>query len=1097
MNTLRIFVSSPGDVAQERALTERIIQSLQGRFMGYVKLEPVFWEHEPLLASSSFQSQIILPSQTDIVVCILWSRLGTRLPANITRADGSFYASGTEFEFEDAMNAYEKNGTPSLLVYNNTKQAVISLEDEQLLLDKMAQKKSLNQFIKKWFFNTDGSIKSAFHTYEEIDDFESKIEQHLQVLIENKVKQWGLTTAQADFDSSTQLTCPYRGLEAFHAEHQNLFFGRTREIHEIIEALLKQAADNRAFLLILGASGSGKSSLLRAGVIPMLTRTGVVDNIIHWRQALMRPADSEHGACYALVEALVHSGSLPELGEYYPNLNELARSIEHSPDILNVVIQRILTKATDDLLNCEPKSTAPRQARLLLLVDQFEELFTAEHINDEDRQNFLNLIDTLARGGVVWIMTTLRSDFYGRVAAQETLTRLKEGHGQYDLLPPKPTQIAQMIRQPALFGGLLFEQDTTTGVRLDEVLLDSATSNPNALPLLSFTLEALYKEKTKNAKMTFAAYRALGGLEGALAKRAESTFNQLDESTQAALPHVLAQLVQVGVTEQDNATRRRCVYDPKQWSQNSKLLVAAFVDARLFVSQASSQTLVAVTIAHEALTQHWPRLRDWVKENYAALQIQRHITTATSQWQQGEKDASFLITGNRLSEVDDWIKNYVNRLNEHEAEFVQLSIALRAQQVSTQKEREQRELNQAKETARRIALRNKWLSGVGVSASILAMVATSLYFQAESQRQNAVTARNDADGLVGFMIQDLSLKLEEVGRLDILTLANEKATAYMTKQDTQTMTLAGRLRQIELFSEIGYVQQTQRKLEQAQTTYQTMLKHSKKLVSEYPDSYQAILNLIVSHYYVGNIHLLHQANDSALDSFRKQQATALAMLAKWPNDPEALDQLGLAYSNVGAILNNMQKYDAALSQFEKAVDISRQLLQQTPQDEIKLSSLADNYVWLGKLLAKKQQLTPALGYFNQAIQILDVVLDRTPKNTDNQYNLALALQWRAFVNLSLKRYEQAISTYQKSRLLMMALVNIDDSNIEWQNSLNTNLTELADVLALSGDYGAAGKYYQQAKTRLEILLAKNSNHQGWLAKHAKTVDKLTALKIND
>jgi hypothetical protein len=122
-----------------------------------------------------------------------------------------------------------------------------------------------------------------------------------------------------------------------------------------------------------------------------------------------------------------------------------------------------------------------------------------------------------------------------------------------------------------------------------------------------------------------------------------------------------------------------------------------------------------------------------------------------------------------------------------------------------------------------------------VLSSILAVVATSFYFQAESQRSEAVTARNDADGLVGFMILDLSLKLEEVGRLDILKDANEKATEYMSKQKTETMTPEARMMQIKLFSEIGYVQEAQGNATEALKTYQKMLARSQSLVNEYPN----------------------------------------------------------------------------------------------------------------------------------------------------------------------------------------------------------------------------------------------------------------------
>jgi len=138
LKSIRIFISSPGDVAEERALTKRVIQRLQGEFATSVLLEPIYWEHEPLLATQTFQEQIIRPSESDIVVTILWSRLGTRLPAQFRKPDGSRYESGTEFEFEDAVNSYRETGIPDLLIYRKTSEPVVSLKDRQTLLNRLS-----------------------------------------------------------------------------------------------------------------------------------------------------------------------------------------------------------------------------------------------------------------------------------------------------------------------------------------------------------------------------------------------------------------------------------------------------------------------------------------------------------------------------------------------------------------------------------------------------------------------------------------------------------------------------------------------------------------------------------------------------------------------------------------------------------------------------------------------------------------------------------------------------------------------------------------------------------------------------------------------
>ena len=122
-NTFRVFISSPGDVAEERQLASRVISRLNREFGGDLEISAFFWEHEPLLASGPYQGQIdqiLRPSECDAVVCVLWSRLGTRLPADYRRADGSFYDSGTEVEFEDAIEGRRRRGCPDLLVYRTT-----------------------------------------------------------------------------------------------------------------------------------------------------------------------------------------------------------------------------------------------------------------------------------------------------------------------------------------------------------------------------------------------------------------------------------------------------------------------------------------------------------------------------------------------------------------------------------------------------------------------------------------------------------------------------------------------------------------------------------------------------------------------------------------------------------------------------------------------------------------------------------------------------------------------------------------------------------------------------------------------------------------
>ncbi len=281
--TLRIFISSPGDVGEERVIAGRVVERLAGEFGQSIELDPVLWEHEPLRATSHFQEQIALPSKTDVVVCILWSRLGTRLPEGFTRDDGSTYASGTEWEFEDAARSFREKGTPDLLVYRKTREAVIGLSDEAAILERLRQKKALDAFIERWFGSPGDSFKAAFHAFETADEFEGLLESHLRKLIAEQLPEH-LTAAEGDAARvSWHAGSPFRGLEAFDFEHAPVFFGRTRAVGEVKQAIEAQAARGTAFLTVFGMSGNGKSSLLRAGLLPTISQPGVVEGIGLWR----------------------------------------------------------------------------------------------------------------------------------------------------------------------------------------------------------------------------------------------------------------------------------------------------------------------------------------------------------------------------------------------------------------------------------------------------------------------------------------------------------------------------------------------------------------------------------------------------------------------------------------------------------------------------------------------------------------------------------------------------------------------------------------------------------------------------------------------
>ena len=327
--SIKIFVSSPGDVAQERFLTEKVLTRLQNVYRHVCKLEPIFWEHEPLTADKSFQEGLISPRETDIVICILWSRLGTRLPKNVT---GGAHLTGTEFEFVEAVEGRKQKGVPDLLVYRKTAKPFADLSDKQRRTEALGQIEALEAFFDKWFTNEEGALVAAFHPFERADDFEEHVEHHLRKLIDSRLAAAGISAEDGIALTPTWLEgSPFRGLQHFDFEHEPIFFGRTKAIGEVIDRLKRQAEAGRAFLLVLGMSGSGKSSLIRAGVLPALSRPGVIEGVGLCRRVILRPGDGLGDVFDALAAALLRKEALPELANDGTTAAQLAQSLRDNP----------------------------------------------------------------------------------------------------------------------------------------------------------------------------------------------------------------------------------------------------------------------------------------------------------------------------------------------------------------------------------------------------------------------------------------------------------------------------------------------------------------------------------------------------------------------------------------------------------------------------------------------------------------------------------------------------------------------------------------------------------------------------------------------
>jgi WD40 repeat protein/serine/threonine protein kinase len=786
--TLRVFISSMGDVQKERHLTERVIRSIAAEFNlpvntscsifqrlaeenvasknGAPKTEPdnqsplvlcpYFLDYQKPGMEVGYPGTIPNTGEFDLVISILWSRLGNLFSPTLRMPDGSTPASGTDYEIAWAFHQAGRNrGVPQLRVFRNCSSPTPPLEPKEEREAFGRRWDAVQEFFTRWRTNGDANCVGTFNNYSNLQEFEELFRRQFRDFLEGQIGQENgpklLGRKVRQWKSS-----PFRGLNFFDFEHAPIFYGRTRAIGGVLEAIEWQLRAQRPFVLVVGVSGSGKSSLMRAGVLPLLTQPETIEGVGLWRWAVTRPgAGAGCGDCFdALAAAVLGPPALPGLAnpESLDAIRDLASELREHSDSFAFRVRDALDHAARewkiqcchslegrerhlrssgrsgdaDVVRQQRERLALPKARLALVVDQLEELFTSG-FSPEVRQKYISALAGLVRSGRVFALATLRSDFYASYQEFPDLIELSRPSGKFDLRPPTPTEIGDMIRLPAEAADLHFEQDQEKGQRLDDALLEAASATPESLPLLEHVLSLLYDQQSTRGDglLRWSDYRELGELKGALAKHAEAVFGSLSPNAQGAFPLVMRHLVTLGQGEEEVPNRRTAPYrdliaagetgqDPKA---GAKGFVDLFVEKRLLVAATDPQGEVTVSVVHEALLREWQRVREWLKENREFLRMRDRLDLSLKLWlSRGKHTDDLLEPGLHLAEGEKLLQDFGPSLSREQTDYIYASVAQR---------------NRRRQARARIRYT------VMAAISVLAIVAGFQWLQAERQRQSA------------------------------------------------------------------------------------------------------------------------------------------------------------------------------------------------------------------------------------------------------------------------------------------------------------------------------------------------------------------------
>lgn len=485
---------------------------------------------------------------------------------------------------------------------------------------------------------------------------------------------------------------PYKGLRAFQETDAADFFGREKLIEQLFQRIRADTAQGTArFLAVVGPSGSGKSSVVKAGLIPQL-RAHADD----WFIAEMTPGASPLQEVEAALFRAAHSTDIP--------------------------IEATLRADVDGLRQLLPEVLGDVFREMVLVIDQFEEVFTMV-TDEEERRHFMDCLRQalLAEDSRLRVIVTLRADFYDRPLMYTGFGELMQKRTEV-VLPMNAEELEDAIVKPAERAGLKLEEG------LAQEIIAEVVGQPGTLPLLQYALTELFANRRGNT-LTSKSYRDSGGVSGSMTRRADEIFLMMNKDVRKVTEQVFLRLVSLGEGTED--TRRRVTMSELLSIEGDKRAIQQVLDTfgkrRLLAFDIDLKTRVpTVEIAHEALIRNWIQLREWLTANRDTLRAQRQLASAMHEWVENNRDSSFLAIGVRLGQFETLLGNSSVALNADEQEYLTASM----------QRREREHLR-----------RNLFIIGlivIAVIASSLAIFAFTQRARAEEQRQIAENERQIA-----------------------------------------------------------------------------------------------------------------------------------------------------------------------------------------------------------------------------------------------------------------------------------------------------------------------------------------------------------------
>ncbi|GAC13670.1 tetratricopeptide repeat protein [Aliiglaciecola lipolytica] len=836
---------------------------------------------------------------------------------------------------------------------------------------------------------------------------------------------------------------PFVGLYAFETEHAANFQGREDVIENALSKLQNKANAAQPFLLLLGKSGAGKSSLLQAGILPKLNQLSFPDQNTSFRFSVI----SSCNLCIDPFTSLILAISEISGGKIISNqeVNSVVKMCKQQPDKFLLMIKQRM-------------EFWPQEQKLAIGIAELESLFLTESLGYTERRYFTDILAGIVVQCGIFVIATLRSDFYQSLSDYPALLRLKQNGGQMDVLPPSLSQLKKMVN-PKITNQLDFEQANGDTPSLDEYIAQRAFEFPESLPLMQFVMWHLYQNRSQTGRINFSTYRNLGGLERAIAKITEQTYDSLDRSTKKHFNRIVNRLAVL--TDQGNYERLWVKSSDLFKSNRAKELIDAFENIGIMQTKTGVDGNQYISLSHDCLFANWPRLSETLENHQKLLAVKNKLEAQAAEWKSATRPSAYLLSpGKPLDEgkmvlkhggtISNTLKSMINASN------------------------------------KRDSLKYRVIFGCVVVLMMLFGFMIKNAYDAKVGQKVAEAKLAESHDLIEFLIEE-GAQLESIGRLDLVQESSERSLEYLSSVGPKDDSTASKLSRSQTFFKIGKVYLENREFKGALDAFNKTLELDNELVEIHPNGFTYVLELAHANYWIAMTHLRAGDEQKAEQYFLFYQANAFDLVELQPDSPVAKVELSRAYANLAKIAAQRGQLESAMQNYFEAVKFAEK--GKSVAEITDLVEAADAYTWLANKYFSELKIAESLE-MHKGEQRLRVLINKKENKEANQMAAAYALWKLANAHLLVGQYKQAESALQDLKVASSSGLSAQNEDLQWQYLSAFSDAGLAQIAMLLGNQEQAkelfeASYQQVGEVRSELMAHWEDafyERQYWLAR---------------